>query len=137
MSLPLQSDALGKLLLRLTLGVLLLFHGAAKMMNPGGAIDYVSSQLAHLGWPAYLAYGVFIGEVVAPVLIILGFFSRIGGLIVVVNMVFAVTLAHSTQFLLLSKSGGWALELQAFYLFSGLALFFLGSGSIAVRQDDD
>jgi putative oxidoreductase len=135
MQIPLQSDALGKLILRLTLGILISFHGIAKAMNPAGTIDYVSGQLATAGLPAFLAYGVFVGEVLAPIMIILGIFSRIGGLIVVINMVFAVSLVHATQLYSMGKTGGWALELQAFYLFTGLALFFLGSGKLAVKPD--
>ncbi len=135
MTTPFQSDALGKLILRLALGVLMLFHGISKLVNPVGAINYVSSQLAAAGLPTFLAYGVFAGEVIAPLLIILGIYSRIGALMVVVNMMFAVMLAHGAQLFMLSKSGGWALELQAFYLFTGLALCFMGSGRMAVKPD--
>jgi len=135
MNTPFQSDALGKLVLRLTLGLLLSFHGISKVMNPAQTLDSMSGLLTAAGLPTYLAYGVFVGEVLAPILIALGIYSRIGGLIVVINMVFAVLLAHATQLLSLSKSGGWALELQAFYLFTGLALLFLGSGKMAVRPD--
>jgi putative oxidoreductase len=113
----------------------MLFHGISKLVNPVGAINYVSSQLTTAGLPTFLAYGVFAGEVIAPLLIILGIYSRIGGLMVVVNMIFAVMLAHGAQLFTLSKSGGWALELQAFYLFTGLALCFMGSGKMAVKPD--
>ena len=135
MAVPFQSDALGKLILRLAVGGLILFHGVSKLINPAGTISYVSSQLSAAGLPTFLAYGVFAGEVIAPVLIILGLYSRIGGLIVVINMIFAVTLAHTAQIFTLSKSGGWALELQAFYLLCGLAVFFLGSGRMAAKPD--
>ena len=135
MSIPFQSDELGKLVLRLTLGLLLLLHGISKVMNPAKTLDSMSGMLAAAGLPTFIAYGVFIGEVLAPILIILGIYSRIGGLIVVINMVFAVLLVHSTELLSLTKTGGWALELQGFYLFVGLALFFLGSGRMAVKPD--
>ena len=135
MKIPFQSDALGKLVLRLTLGILLSLHGIAKVMHPVRTLDAMSGMLAGAGLPTELAYGVFIGEVLAPILIILGFHSRLGGLIVVINMIFAVLLAHSTQLLSLTKNGGWALELQGFYLLTALALFFLGSGKIALRPD--
>lgn len=135
MNIPFQSDALGKLILRLTLGLLLLLHGIAKVTNPARTLDSMSGMLTAAGLPTYLAYGVFAGEVLAPILIILGIYSRIGGLIVVINMIFAVQLAHATQLFSLTKTGGWALELQGFYLLSGLALFFLGSGRVAVKPD--
>jgi len=135
MKIPFQSDALGKLVLRLTLGLLMLLHGIAKVMNPVRTLDTMSGLLTAAGLPTYLAYGVFVGEVLAPIFIILGIYSRIGGLIVVINMVFAVLLAHSAQLLSLTKTGGWALELQGFYLLTGLALFFLGSGKMALKPD--
>lgn len=135
MNIPFQSDALGKLILRLTLGLLLLLHGIAKLTNPARTLDSMSGMLTAAGLPTFLAYGVFVGEVLAPIFIILGIYSRIGGLIVVINMVVAVQLAHTTQLFSLTKTGGWALELQGFYLLSGLALFFLGSGRVAVKPD--
>ena len=135
MKIPFQSDAFGKLVLRLTLGLLMSFHGIAKVMHPVRTLDTMSGLLTAAGLPTYLAYGVFVGEVLAPILIVLGIYSRIGGLIVVVNMIFALLLAHSAQLLSLTKTGGWALELQGFYLLTGLALFFLGSGRIAIKPD--
>jgi len=135
MATPLLSDSLGKLILRLTLGLLIAFHGISKLMHPAGAIGYVGGQLASAGFPTFLAYGVFVGEVIAPIMIVLGIYSRIGGLFVVINMIFAVLLVHTSQIFSLAKTGGWTLELQAFYLFTGLALIFLGSGRIAVKPD--
>lgn len=135
MNVPINTDAFGKLVLRLTLGSLMLFHGFSKVMNPARTLDSMSALLTMAGMPTYLAYGVFVGEVLAPLLIILGIYSRIGGLMIVVNMVFAVFLAHSAQLLSLTKNGGWALELQGFYLLTGLAVLFLGSGRFALRPD--
>lgn len=134
MNSPFRNDAVGKLILRTTLGILILFHGVAKILNPG-ILDSIKGQLANLGLPAVVAYGVYVGEVVAPLLILAGYWARVGGLLVVINMIFAIVLVHTTQILTLSKTGGWALELQGFYLFCGLAVLFLGSGRIAVRPD--
>jgi putative oxidoreductase len=127
-------EEVGKLILRLTVGILLLFHGVAKILNPG-IVDSMGTQLADLGLPAFVAYGVYFGEVLAPLMIIAGVFSRIGGLLVAINMVFAILMAHTAQLLTLSKSGGWAVELQGFYLLCGIAILFLGSGTMAVKPD--
>ena len=135
MALPIRSDDLGKLMLRLTLGALMLFHGTSKLMHPAATLSYTSGQLANLGLPGFIGYGVFLGEVLAPLMIIFGVFSRIGGLIVAINMVFAIMLVHSAQIFTLGKSGGWALELQGFYLMTAFALLFLGSGRAAIRPD--
>jgi putative oxidoreductase len=134
MNFSFQGDSAGKLILRLTVGILILFHGVSKILNPG-SLEPIGRQLAHIGLPGFIAYGVYFGEVIAPLMIIFGVFSRIGGLIVTVNMIFAIVLVHTAQLLTLSKTGGWALELQGFYLFCGLAIFFLGSGKLAAKPD--
>jgi putative oxidoreductase len=130
----LRNDAAGKLVLRLTVGGLMLFHGVSKLMH-SGSVDFIGGKLAESGLPAMLAYGVYVGEIIAPLMVILGIFSRIGGLLVVVNMLFAVLLVHTGDILALTDHGGWRLELQAFYLFGALAIVFLGSGKYAVRPD--
>ena len=85
----LKNDAAGKLVLRLTLGILMLFHGVAKLLHPG-SLEFIGGRLAGMGLPEALAYGMYIGELVAPLMIILGIFCRAGCLLVVINMVITV-----------------------------------------------
>lgn len=124
----------GKLILRLTVGSLMLFHGIAKIMHPG-ALDFISAMLAGFGLPVILAYGVYVGEVIAPLMVITGYKARIGGLLIAVNMLFALVLAHTGDFFSLSEHGGWMVELQVFYLLSAIAVIFLGSGRQAIKPD--
>ena len=128
-------DDLGRLVLRLTLGGLILLHGIAKLQNFQAATAGIGKQVVALGLPEFVAYGVYVGEVLAPLLLILGIFSRVGGVIVVINMVFALVLVHSQQFFMLTKTGGWQPELQFFYLLCGLVVALIGSGRYAVRPD--
>ena len=134
MSELLHNDALGKLILRLTVGVLLLFHGIAKIMNPG-TVDFIGGALSGSGLPSILAYGVYVGEVIAPLMLIVGVYCRYGAIIIVINMLFAIFLMHSGDIFALTEHGGWRLELQGFYLFGALAIMFLGSGRQAVKPD--
>lgn len=124
----------GKLILRLSVAGLMLFHGIAKIMHPG-SLDFIAGMLAGYGLPSVLAYGVYVGEVLAPLMVIAGYRARIGGLLMVVNMLFALVLAHSGDFFSLSEHGGWSVELQMFYLLSALAVVFLGSGRYAIKPD--
>ena len=129
-----HNDNAGKLVLRLTLGILVLFHGVAKIIHPD-SLGFIKSGVVGWGLPEIVAYGVYIGEVLAPLLLILGVYTRWAGLIVVVNMVFAIGLAHMDHLFALTDHGGYRLELQMFYLFGALAVMFLGSGRYAVRPD--
>jgi putative oxidoreductase len=128
---PASADNAGKLLLRLTLGILMLFHGYAKIRN---GVSGIESYLSGIGFPAWVAYGVYIGEVLAPLLVIFGWYARVGGIVIAVNMVFALALVHSKQFLDLTKTGGWQLELQAFFLIGGLVVALIGPGRYAVNN---
>ncbi|MDI9243753.1 DoxX family protein [Marinobacter sp. CHS3-4] len=127
----LENADLGKLIVRLTLGGLLLFHGIAKVFH---GVGFIEGQLASHGLPTFLAYGVFIGELLAPLMVILGYQTRIGALIIVFNMLVAIALVHSGELLSLSQSGGWALELQGFFLFIAISVIFLGPGRYKLKN---
>ncbi|MFG6176946.1 DoxX family protein [Halomonas sp. THAF12] len=130
----LHNDALGKLILRLAVGGLLLFHGVSKLLNPG-SIDWIGGMLEGYGLPAVLAYGVLIGELLAPIMAIVGWQTRLAGLLMAGNMLVAFLLVHTGELLMLNDNGGWQLELQGLFFFGALALIFLGSGRMAVRPD--
>ncbi len=130
----LHNDALGKLIVRLAVGGLILFHGVAKLLNPG-TLDWIGGLLEGYGLPSFLAYGVLIGEVLAPVMAIVGWKTRIAGLLMAGNMLVAFLLVHTGEVFMLNDDGGWQLELQGMFLFTALALVFLGSGRMAWRPD--
>ena len=124
-----QSD-FAKLLLRIALGVLVLLHGIAKLKGGLGPIQHM--VIAH-GWPAWVAYGALIGEVVGPLLLLAGFYARIGAVLIAINMLFAFLLVHMDQLTQLNAQGGWALELQAMFLTTAFALALLGPGRYSVN----
>ncbi|MEJ8848390.1 DoxX family protein [Variovorax rhizosphaerae] len=124
-----RSDDTGKLILRLALGVLILLHGVAKLSTGVGGI---ANMLAAHGLPTVLAYLVYVGEIVAPVLLIVGLYTRPAAWITVVNMLVAIALVHMKDIASLGKNGGWALELQGMFLFGALAVAFLGAGRFSV-----
>jgi putative oxidoreductase len=128
------NDDAGKLVLRLTVAGLMLFHGVAKIMHPG-SLDFIGGMLAGYGLPSILAYGVYVGEVVAPLMVIVGYKARLGALLMAINMLFAIVLAHTGDLLSLSEHGGWSVELQMFFLLTAVAVVFLGSGRHAVKAD--
>ena len=119
----------GKLLLRAVLAILLLFHGVSKLI---GGIGFVTGMLDKAGLPAWLGYLVYVGEVVAPLLILAGLFTRLAALVVVINMIVALLLVHTAQFFTLNQTGGWALELQGMYLAGALAVALLGAGRYSI-----
>ena len=124
-----MQEDFGKLVLRLTVGVLLLFHGVHKLLT---GIQPIKDMLTAHGIPDALSYGVYLGEVVGPVLIVLGIFSRIGAVLVVIDMIVAVLLAGTGSLMALNAGGGYALELETFFLFGGLSIALLGAGRLGL-----
>ncbi len=112
----------GVLLLRFTVAGLMLFHGIAKLRYGLGPIE---GLLSSAGLPTWIAYGALIGEVIAPLMVLAGVFVRAAALVIAFNMIVAVALAHPNELLTLSRTGGYGLELQAFYFFGALAIAML------------
>lgn len=119
-------DDIGKLILRLGLGVMLIFHGVAKIIGGPGMIV---GLVVKAGLPQPIAYLVYVGELLAPLLVIIGLWTRPAAVVIAINMAVAVWLVHAHQlFTVDPKTGGWALELQGFYFVTALAIALLGAG---------
>jgi len=118
-----------KLLLRLVLGLLILLHGYSKIK---GGPDFILNVVDKAGLPHAFGYLVYVGEVLAPILVIVGFWTRPAASVIAINMIVAVALVHSGQVFSLSPQGGWAIELQAMYLAVAVAVTLLGAGRYSV-----
>jgi putative oxidoreductase len=127
-----MNESTGKLILRVTLGVLILLHGIAKLRN---GIDPIGGALEASGLPVFFKYGVYIGEVIAPLLLIAGYYARIGAWLIAVNMLFAIGLMHWGEvFLLDAQNGSLTLEKEYMFMFSAIALALIGPGRFSVNQ---
>jgi putative oxidoreductase len=124
-------EDLGKLILRFSVGGILLFHGISKAL---GGIDFVQQQVNQAGLPAVLAYGVFAGEIAAPLLLIIGIFVRPAGLIVALDLLGAIVLARKNDIATVGPGGGWAIETEMLFLLGGLAIACLGAGQLALGK---
>jgi putative oxidoreductase len=125
-----MNENTGKLILRLALGILILLHGIAKIK---GGVGGLSGAVTAAGLPAFVTYGVYVGEVLAPILVLLGWYCRIGAGLIAINMLFAFGLVHRAELLDIGKTGGWALELQGMFLFTAVALMLLGPGRFSLN----
>jgi putative oxidoreductase len=125
-------DDAGKLLLRLTIAGLLLFHGIDKAQT---GVGWIAGPLTAVGLPAFLAYGAYVGEVVAPLFVIAGKFTRLAALVMAFHMSMAIFLVQREQMVSLKpQGGGWAIELEMLFLLGSLAIFLLGSGRFALSR---
>ncbi|MDM0022729.1 DoxX family protein [Variovorax saccharolyticus] len=125
-----NSDDLGKLLLRLVTGGLMLFHGINKIVNGTSGIE---NMVSAIGLPSVLGKLVIVGELIAPILLMLGIFTRPAARVIALNMACAFVLVHTSHLFQLSPTGGWRLELQMFYFATAVIIAILGPGRFGIR----
>jgi len=118
----------GALVLRVTVGGLLFFHGWHKVQV---GIANQMQMLADNGIPGFFMYFMYISEVLAPALIVLGVFTRISALTIIVTMIVVLYVVPFPT-MALNEHGAWVIELQLFYLAIPVALFFTGPGRFRV-----
>ena len=122
---------IGILILRVTVAGLLIFHGFGNLLS---GYTFIKSMMVQSGLPEFLSYGASVGEIVAPVFIIIGYRERLASLFVAATMLVAILTTHAGEIFTLNQFGGWAIELQAFYLFGAIAIFFIGGGKYALAK---
>jgi len=82
---------LALLLLRLGLGVILVFHGYPKLFTH---THEAMQGFEHMGFPAYFVYIAGVVEFFGGCLLIVGLFTRIAGLLVAAEMAVALVKVH-------------------------------------------
>ncbi|MGJ1430176.1 DoxX family protein [Sphingobacterium spiritivorum] len=126
-----KSQDIGLFMVRITIAAPMLMYGISKIIH---GISYIEGLLTEKGLPAVFAYGVYVGEIIAPLLLIIGFRTRLAGLLFSINCLTAIILAQTAAIFSLNENGGWALETLAIYAGISAALFFTGSGKIALSS---
>src|SRR5690625_7810895 len=97
-----KNTDLGLLIMRVALAVVMLPHGIAKITS---GVGFISGLLASHGLPTFLAYGVYLGEIVGPLMLLVGYYSCYGAALVAGNMVVAIALAHPNEIFALNAMG--------------------------------
>ncbi|MCC6380066.1 MAG: DoxX family protein [Burkholderiales bacterium] len=121
---------LAALVLRLTLGTVLIAHGLLKLVvfTPAGTAAFFQK----IGLPGPLAYLVIAAELATGIAIVLGWRTRLAA-IAVAPILFGSALPHLPNGWLFSAAGGgW--EYSAFLGFTAIAVALLGEGRYAIGR---
>jgi len=124
-----RNKNLGIFILRLTIPFTMLIYGINKVIEGTG---FIGSLLEQYGLPKMMANGVFIGEIVAPLMLMIGFRARLAGLIFSFNCLLAIVMAQTQNIFKLNEFGGWSLDLLFIYLITGIVFFVSGAGKYAL-----
>jgi putative oxidoreductase len=126
-----MTDDLSKLFLRLSVGGMMLFHGVHTLLT---GLDPVKTILTAHRLPDALAYATYFGEIVGPVLVLLGLFPRIGAALIALEVVALIALAGLPQLIAVVPDGAYGLEVETLYLFGALAIAFGGGGKWSLTR---
>ncbi|HSP17656.1 MAG TPA: DoxX family protein [Thermoanaerobaculia bacterium] len=122
----------GKLILRLAVAILLGFHGLSKLQK---GIAWMAGPLHAHHLPFAIGYGVYLAEVLAPILLIVGIFTRPAALVIAFELCVALFLVVGVKtFTITQQTGALGGELQFLYIAAALAIVFLGSGRFALSK---
>ena len=122
---PRSPDA-ALLLLRLGLGVVMLLHGIFKLYH---GVEWITGPLSAHGLPGFLAYGTYVAELVAPLLVILGAGTRLAALTIAFDLFGAIVLVRSGGVLSVNQgTGAWGIEVEALIIIVSLAIVLAGPG---------
>ena len=107
-------------------------HGIHKLID---GHEGIRSMLAKANLPEFLWLGVPVGEVLAPLCLILGVFTRSAALLISFTMIMAIYLTQGLSGLMLNQTyGSFNAELNLWHLLVGVSIFFLGSGKYALSE---
>ena len=124
-----RAEDSGKLVLRLAIGILILLHGIAKLRH---GLGDVATSLARFHIPAPVGYLVYVGEVLAPLLMIVGLWTRPAALLVAATMAVALVLGHTHEIFAVTNHGGLLLEVQWMFMLGAIAVALLGAGRLGL-----
>lgn len=120
-----MQEDIAKLILRISVGGLLLFHGIDKILH---GVSFIEGMLSAHDLPDVVTYGVYIGEIVAPFMLLAGLFTTLAAMIIIVNMIMAILLVYSDSLFSLTEHGAWSIEVPMLYLTGAVVIILLGAG---------
>jgi putative oxidoreductase len=116
---------LGLLVLRLSLGAIMIAHGYPKVF---GGLHHHVEVVQSLHMPGWLGYLSAAAEFLGGILLVIGFLTRLAALFVCVNMLVAIFAVHFKNGFLGQGNYQFPLALAAI----AFSLIFFGAGPIAL-----
>ncbi|WP_157266034.1 DoxX family protein [Azohydromonas aeria] len=127
-----STAAYGATLLRLSMGTMWIAHALLKLLVftlPGTAQFFDS-----VGFPGFLAYPVFVAELIGGLMLVLGLYARQVALALLPVMLAATSVHLGNGWVFTSAGGGW--EYPAFLCVASVVQWLLGDGAWALRRSE-
>jgi len=120
--------SVGLLILRLSIGIMLIHHGYEKLANIENFADAFVRPL-HLPFPILLSYAAAFSEIVGSWMLITGLAARFGGLLIASTA--SVGIYHA---LITTGFNIYLLELLVLYQAGAICVMLTGGGAFAIDE---
>jgi putative oxidoreductase len=119
------------LIMRVTMGLLFLFHGGTKLfvIGPAGTMAMFEN---HIGLPGWFGLFIIALEMVGGICLIIGFNVRLASILLAGDLIGAIALVHIHHGFSASAGG---VEYVGFWTIALISQVLLGNGALAVRGD--
>jgi putative oxidoreductase len=135
------TDDISLLILRVTLGVVMLPHGAQKLLGWFGGFGFSGTMgffTQKMGLPWIVAFLIIIGESFGAVGLIVGFLTRIGAFGILLIMSGAIVMVHWPNGFFMNwfgKQAGEGFEYHLLAIAMSLVLLLYGGGRWSVDRE--
>lgn len=78
----------------------------------------------------------YVGEILAPILIVLGLFTRPAALVYALTLVVAFLMVGTGKVFTVTDVGAWGIENELVFFMGGVVILLLGSGKYAIARNE-
>ena len=122
----------GALLLRVSMGILFLMHGAYLKFYLFGMAG-ITKYFASLGLPEWFAWTVALYETIGGLALLLGVYARWVAVLLGIHLLFAAYIGHAGNgWMFVAKGGGF--EFPVFWAIACFVLALVGDGAYALKK---
>ena len=130
----------GLLLLRVSIGGLMIFHGVPKILSGSERWEWLGSQMAIFGitfWPVFWGFMAAFSEVVGGLLLVVGFLVRPACFFLICTMIVAVChhIVEPVKGLSGIENFNYYISNPLSLAFVFLSIMFMGPGRFSVQKD--
>ena len=121
-----EHPGLGVFFIRITLGIMMVYHGFPKIPSFFDFLDSVEKM--RFMYPQILGTAAVLSECVGGIFLVIGFHSRVAA--------FFITITMSNAFFFVHRYDQFAKkELALVYMMMALGILFAGAGKMSVHRD--
>jgi putative oxidoreductase len=131
-----DATAWGLFIVRFGLGIIFLIHGAQQTFGlwGGAPLGESAAKMTHMGVPLFLAYISILTQLLGGGALVLGIFSRIAAIGLIIDMSVAIAMVHWKNGFFITSPTGPGFEFNLALIMMALAVLIAGPGAAGLAD---